>query len=176
MVPVADRQCPARSNATGSNPFARKPAADANSRNPVARTADVNKSLHKSESFFNKVDAAETDKSSKRGAGKGKGKEKEKKDAGRQTTLFGLPTVQPGEKDKKVAGGRKKKVTLESESQDSGKGQDTQTDTQTTDAAMDEGQSETIAIRDTQVDEEQTQPEDTQVDNDMDTEVYSSIL
>ena len=30
------------------------------SRNPFARNADGNKSLHKSDSFFDKVDAAET--------------------------------------------------------------------------------------------------------------------
>lgn len=45
-----------------SNPFARKTATD-NTRNPFARQAENNKSLHKSESFFNAVEAAETDKS-----------------------------------------------------------------------------------------------------------------
>ena len=43
----------------GTNPFAKKPATDM-SRNPFARNADGNKSLHKSDSFFDKVDAAET--------------------------------------------------------------------------------------------------------------------
>lgn len=47
---------------TGANPFARKAGADSNNRNPFARSADVNKSLQKSESFFSKVDSAETDK------------------------------------------------------------------------------------------------------------------
>ena len=66
---------------TGSNPFARKPAADANgsnNRNPFA-----NKNLHKSESFFNKVDAAEADKA-RRGvaASTSKGKGKERKEVG----------------------------------------------------------------------------------------------
>lgn len=44
-----------------TNPFARKAGAD-NGRNPFNRNADANKSLHKSESFFNKVDAAEAEK------------------------------------------------------------------------------------------------------------------
>ena len=45
----------------GNNPFARKPATD-NSKNPFARSADANKAVHKSESFFVKVDAAEAEK------------------------------------------------------------------------------------------------------------------
>lgn len=48
-----------------SNPFARKPGADTG-RNPFNRTAEMNKSLHKTESFFNKVEAAESDKHTKR--------------------------------------------------------------------------------------------------------------
>lgn len=43
----------------GSNPFARKAAPGTDNRNPFNRNAEMNKSLHKSESFFNKVDAAE---------------------------------------------------------------------------------------------------------------------
>ena len=48
---------------TEANPFAKKPngAAD-NSRNPFARDGPNNKSLHKSESFFDKAEAAETGK------------------------------------------------------------------------------------------------------------------
>jgi len=42
-----------------ANPFAKKASAE-NGRNPFARNADNNRSLHKSESFFDKVDAAET--------------------------------------------------------------------------------------------------------------------
>lgn len=42
------------------NPFARKPGQEA--RNPFARKADVNgKTIQKSESFFEKVDAAESE-------------------------------------------------------------------------------------------------------------------
>ncbi|KAI0066266.1 WD40 repeat-like protein [Artomyces pyxidatus] len=44
-----------------SNPFAKKTAPDT-ARNPFARNAEHNKSLHKSESFFDKVDAVETGK------------------------------------------------------------------------------------------------------------------
>ena len=48
---------------TEANPFAKKPngAAD-NSRNPFARDGPNNRSLHKSESFFDKAEAAETGK------------------------------------------------------------------------------------------------------------------
>ena len=47
---------------TESNPFARKAGADLG-KNPFSRNAEMNKSLHKTESFFNKVEAAEVDKS-----------------------------------------------------------------------------------------------------------------
>lgn len=43
------------------NPFARKAGQD-NGRNPFAKTVDASKSLHKSDSFFAKVDAVETNK------------------------------------------------------------------------------------------------------------------
>jgi chromosome transmission fidelity protein 4 len=48
---------------TEANPFAKKPngAAD-NSRNPFARDGPNNRSLHKSESFFDKAEAAEMGK------------------------------------------------------------------------------------------------------------------
>ncbi|EIW62718.1 uncharacterized protein TRAVEDRAFT_112621 [Trametes versicolor FP-101664 SS1] len=133
-----------------SNPFARKPAAD-NNRNPFARSADTNKSVHKSESFFVKVDAAEADKGKQPKQSKAKPKEKEKKEVGRQTTLFGLPPAQPAEKKTAV---RKKKAGTPAgeESQDTASRMKTQTDTQT-DIPMEESQAETEGGGDTQVDE-----------------------
>ncbi|KAI0665347.1 hypothetical protein C8Q78DRAFT_1118280 [Trametes maxima] len=91
-----------------SNPFARKPGADANGRNPFARSVDTNKAVHESDSFFTKVDAAENDKGKRNAQGKAKPKEKENKETGRQTTLFGLPPAQPAEK--KPPGRPKKKA------------------------------------------------------------------
>ncbi|KAI0320775.1 WD40 repeat-like protein [Amylostereum chailletii] len=81
-----------------ANPFANK-SATAQNRNPFARPVEHSKSLHKSESFFDKAEAAET------GRPKGvKGKAATvngKKDVGpRQTTLFGLP--QPAAAPEKV--------------------------------------------------------------------------
>ncbi|KAJ7577048.1 hypothetical protein C8J56DRAFT_378653 [Mycena floridula] len=85
---------PPSATKTKANPFARKAPSDAN-RNPFARKAETNKVLQKSESFFEKVDAADIDLvKPKRLKSKEKEKEKEKevkKDGPRQTTLFGLP-------------------------------------------------------------------------------------
>jgi chromosome transmission fidelity protein 4 len=48
---------------TEANPFAKKPSGAADGlRNPFARDGPNNKSLHKSESFFDKAEAAETGK------------------------------------------------------------------------------------------------------------------
>ncbi|THH30799.1 hypothetical protein EUX98_g3387 [Antrodiella citrinella] len=89
------------------NPFARKAGTDTGRTNPfTSRPAEAlmnQKSLHKSESFFTKVDAAETDKSRRPLKGKAK-----KDTGGRQTTLFGLPSVSVPEKEKKVPGRKKK--------------------------------------------------------------------
>ncbi|EAU91158.2 hypothetical protein CC1G_03326 [Coprinopsis cinerea okayama7 len=71
------------------NPFARKAAPDTN-KNPFARNSENNKSLHKSESFFDKVDAAEAGSISTRKRPVAKGKDA-KKDAGpKQATLFNM--------------------------------------------------------------------------------------
>ncbi|KAG6818356.1 hypothetical protein H0H93_005614, partial [Arthromyces matolae] len=83
-----------------TNPFARKPGQEV--RNPFARKAEVNgKTIKKSESFFEKVDAAE---SGKRPFAKPAPKQK---GVVRQTTLFGLPaSTKPKEqkpKEKKAA-------------------------------------------------------------------------
>ena len=104
----------------GANPFAKKPsdAADG-SRNPFARNNPNNKSLHKSESFFDKAEAAETGKwkgmlcleirfrsilnlecVATASAANGRGP---KRDNTRQSTLFGLPVVPPPEKTAKRA-------------------------------------------------------------------------
>ncbi|KIJ67758.1 hypothetical protein HYDPIDRAFT_147689 [Hydnomerulius pinastri MD-312] len=110
------------------NPFARKSALETK-RNPFARKPELNKPIQKSESFFNKVEAAEFDKS-KRPAN-GKGKEKEKKDLSRQTTLFGLPSKLPTEKKGKSR--KKTDETLEAREDEV----DTSTSqTQTTDVDM----------------------------------------
>ncbi|KAJ3999683.1 hypothetical protein F5050DRAFT_876325 [Lentinula boryana] len=73
-----------------ANPFARKPAAEIH-KNPFARKAG-NKTVLQSESFFEKVDAAETTpaKSKKKSNNFTKNKEKDKAEGPRQQTLFGL--------------------------------------------------------------------------------------
>ena len=48
-----------------SNPFARKAGAETG-KSPFNRNAEMNKSLHKGDSFFNKVEAAEADKSKRK--------------------------------------------------------------------------------------------------------------
>jgi len=48
------------SNISETNPFARKAGLEA-AKNPFARKAEPNKMIQKSESFFDKVDAAEAE-------------------------------------------------------------------------------------------------------------------
>ncbi|KAF8902638.1 hypothetical protein CPB85DRAFT_1564580 [Mucidula mucida] len=75
------------------NPFARKQLQPADvSRNPFARRNESHKVIQKSESFFDKVDAAESNGVKAKRSVKGKEKEsKDKKELGpRQTTLFGM--------------------------------------------------------------------------------------
>ncbi|KAH9831247.1 uncharacterized protein C8Q71DRAFT_861980 [Rhodofomes roseus] len=136
----------AGASAGRANPFARKTGTD-NNRNPFARSTDVNKALQKSESFFSKVDAAETDKGKRPPAGKAKAntKEKEKKSAGRQTTLFGLPANPQAEK--KSVGKKKKASESQVDSQQTEPTDDSET--QTMDVTMIESQS---------VDDEDSQP------------------
>ncbi|KAJ7925280.1 WD40-repeat-containing domain protein [Mycena leptocephala] len=86
-----------------ANPFARKVGQE-NGRNPFARKADV-KTLQKSESFFDKVDAAEEVAPKTKRPAASKVKDKEKKNGPRQTTLFGMmPSASRPEKKSRVAG------------------------------------------------------------------------
>ncbi|VDC03593.1 unnamed protein product [Peniophora sp. CBMAI 1063] len=99
----------------GTNPFA-KQSATAPHRNPF------NKPLQKSETFFEKAEAAETGSRSSKVNGKGKGKATAtsgpgKKDTGlaRQTTLFGLPPRAPPPEIKEKKRGRPKKAAAPDE-------------------------------------------------------------
>ncbi|KAF8160621.1 hypothetical protein B0H34DRAFT_344214 [Crassisporium funariophilum] len=104
-----------------ANPFARKAGQD-NSKNPFARRAEVNKTIQKSESFFEKVDAAESDIGSrKRTLASAKGKEK--KDGPKQATLFGM--LPKADKTSRTT----KKSSVETSS-------DNQADSQLTDVTM----------------------------------------
>ncbi|KAJ7262195.1 hypothetical protein B0H12DRAFT_1321837 [Mycena haematopus] len=87
-----------------TNPFARKVAPENNRNNLFARKADF-KTLQKSESFFDKVDAAEEAPPKTKRPTALKAKEKEKKDGPRQITLFGMMSSAPRtEKKSRVAG------------------------------------------------------------------------
>ena len=124
------------------------------------KNSEMNKSLHKSESFFTKVDAAETEKGKRKfyaasprylanewyvggAAAKGKATKDKKEIGGRQTTLFGLPA--PAQQDMKTAG-KKKKAAGESQTEDSQatviekESQNEEQDSQATDIVMEESQ------------------------------------
>ncbi|KAJ7218083.1 hypothetical protein GGX14DRAFT_495522 [Mycena pura] len=79
-----------------TNPFARKSGQDTN-KNPFARKSDVSRTIQKSESFFEKVDAVDDIVKSKRS------KTKDKKEGPRQTTLFGMMASARIEKKSQVA-------------------------------------------------------------------------
>ncbi|KAF4621226.1 hypothetical protein D9613_000247 [Agrocybe pediades] len=114
-----------------SNPFARKATQETN-KNPFARKTDTSKTIHKSESFFDKVDAAETE-TVHRKRPSAKGKEKEKKDGPKQATLFGM--MPKADKATKLG---KKKAEAEESAGATESAQETQTETQTTDVVMDD--------------------------------------
>ncbi|KAJ3498189.1 hypothetical protein NMY22_g19625 [Coprinellus aureogranulatus] len=97
---------------TKGNPFARKPGQESTTRNPFARSVEKQGSLHKSESFFDKVDASEFGTSSsssssisttKKRTNGSKPKEKPptsdkdtgKKEARQATLPFGMITKKP---------------------------------------------------------------------------------
>ncbi|KDR75022.1 hypothetical protein GALMADRAFT_248867 [Galerina marginata CBS 339.88] len=77
------------------NPFARKANQDSN-KNPFARKLDASKTIQKSESFFDKVDAAESETVPRKRPGAGNGKDaatlkgKDRKEGPKQATLFGM--------------------------------------------------------------------------------------
>ncbi|KAF5376224.1 hypothetical protein D9615_008542 [Tricholomella constricta] len=80
-----------------TNPFARKPGQE--SRNPFARKSDGNngRTIQKSESFFDKVGAAEDDAGGQAHAKRPFAKPPGNQEKGvvRQTTLFGMPPPKP---------------------------------------------------------------------------------
>ncbi|KAF8210212.1 hypothetical protein K438DRAFT_1809179 [Mycena galopus ATCC 62051] len=85
-----------------TNPFARKAVPESGRNKLFPKKADF-KTLQKSESFFDKVDAAEEAPKTKRPTAS-KAKDKEKKDGPRQTTLFGMmPSAPRPEKKSRVA-------------------------------------------------------------------------
>jgi chromosome transmission fidelity protein 4 len=119
---------------TETNPFARKAGAE-NTRNPFARKTESNKTIQKSESFFEKIDAVDEGGAikSKRSAfcfglpctnpityylgplNKSNGKERDKTSTGsRQTTLLGMLPAQPKDKNKQKNPFGKKKAGIDS--------------------------------------------------------------
>jgi len=118
-----------------ANPFARK--LGDNTRNPFARRSEPNKTIQKSESFFDKIDAIDEDggSKSKRPFAKSNGKEKEKTGGGaRQVTLFGM-LHQPKEKDKQKNHVGRKGVADTTPSPSEANGTQ-QSDSQATDVVM----------------------------------------
>jgi len=84
-----------------ANPFARKTNQDS-SKNPFARKSEPNKIIQKSESFFDKVDAVESESAPRKRQPNSKAKDK--KEGPKQATLFGmLPKADKAPKLKKKA-------------------------------------------------------------------------
>ncbi|KAJ7462267.1 hypothetical protein B0H11DRAFT_2285618 [Mycena galericulata] len=81
------------------NPFARKVGQE-NGRNPFGRKPELNsKTIQKSESFFDKVDAAEEAAPKLKRPSASKPKDRDKKDGPRQTTLFGMMSSASSKKE-----------------------------------------------------------------------------
>nr|GAT44426.1 chromosome segregation protein [Mycena chlorophos] len=101
-----------------ANPFARKNGTD-NNRNPFPTKA--NRTIQKSDSFFDKVEVAEDAPKAKRTS---KAKDKEKKEGPKQTTLFGMLSSSRVDKSRAAAtaavsvASTQSPVVDESESQD----------------------------------------------------------
>ncbi|PPQ90540.1 hypothetical protein CVT25_015854 [Psilocybe cyanescens] len=122
-----------------SNPFVRK-SHELNNKNPFARKGDSQKPIQKSESFFDKVDAAESEAAPRKRPNAMKGKDKIK-EGSKQATLFGMLP-----KADKIAK-PKKKIDTETLPDTN---EETQVDSQMTDVSMAEsGSAET---------QEETQP------------------
>lgn len=92
-----------------TNPFARK-AGQGTERNPFSRKPELNKTIQKSDSFFDKVDAAEQVGPKAKRSSSSKLKDKDKKDGPRQTTLFGMLTG--SSIDKKMRAEKKPQETV----------------------------------------------------------------
>jgi len=150
-----------------ANPFARKAAQEV-TRNPFARKADVNKQIQKSESFFEKVGAAEFAEGGKRktSGAKERGKEKEKekdKKGSRQTTLFGMLPSKPkaskktdlGESQQSLDASDSQTTEADVEMSESLPEQETLLETPETDAMIDNEHSSNLLD-----DLEETQPSD----------------
>lgn len=169
--------------ASEANPFARKPG-QTPGNNPFARKLEPQASkatIRKTESFFDKVDAVETDhgKTKRRsfvsynisygvhadnkifcpGSAVSKGKEKEKKEGPRQATLFGMMPGLPKEKEKKAPRKSSTKNKVNGSEAPVGDVLDA-TETQSTDVTMTEESSNGETLVETQL--EETQPSNLQ--------------
>ncbi|KAH9484953.1 Minichromosome loss protein 1 [Psilocybe cubensis] len=130
-----------------SNPFARK-TNETNNKNLFARKAESNKPVQKSESFFEKVDAAESEAAPRKRPNAAKGKDKAGKEGGsKQATLFGM-MGKAADKGLKP----KKKTEVDTKAVPYANGEETQADSQMTDLTM----SESMVVESQEL--EETQP------------------